>query len=178
MKYALVTDNTPAEIAGHTIETDGVQFSYETMLQWSGAERAAYSIYPITDDEIPEGKIATGSTLEFSDGVVSRHWTLEDAPPPPVPESISDRQFAHVLAVNGLISQAEALAWVTVGTVPEQVQTVVDNMPDPDIRFGAQMLLSGATIFERHHPMTEALASALGKTPEQTDALWVQGAAL
>lgn len=178
MKYAIVTDNIPAEIVGHTIAVAGVQFSYQTMLLWSDQERAAYNIYPIADEAIPEGKIATGSSLEYADGAVSRHWTLEDAPPPPVPESISDRQFAHVLAVNGLISQGEALAWVTVGTVPDQIQTVVDNMPDPDIRFGAQMLLSGATIFERHHPMTEALAAALGKTPEQTDALWVQGAAL
>ena len=64
MQYAIITSNTPAEITGGAIDTGAAQFSYQTMLLWSDPERAAHSIYPITDDAIPDGKVAAASTLE------------------------------------------------------------------------------------------------------------------
>ncbi len=172
MQYALITNSAPAEITGSAIETSNVQFSYQTMLLWSDSERAAHGIYPITDDAITDGKVATGSTLEFTNGAVARHWTLEDAPPPPVPEDISDRQFAQALALNGLITNVEALEWVKVGTVPQQLQAIIDAMTDTEQQFAANMLLGGATTFQRHHPMVALRGGALGKTSDEIDDIW------
>ncbi len=96
-------------------------------------------------------------------------------PPPPVPDSVSDRQFFQALALAGLISQAEALAAVQTGALPAPIAAIVDGLPD---QFGARMLLSGATTFERAHPLTDALGGALGYSPAQTDELFRAAAAL
>lgn len=97
------------------------------------------------------------------------------APPPPVPSSVSDRQFFQALALGGMISEAEALAAVQTGALPAPIAAIVDGLPD---QFGARMLLSGATTFERGHPLTDALAAALGYSPAQTDDLFRAAARL
>ena len=176
--YAQTIGDTSTELTGHDIASGDVNFSHQTMLKWSDAERAAYGIFPIVDDTVPEGKITTGWTLEKVGDVVQRHFTLADAPPPAVPNSISDRQFAHALALSGLLTETEALAWVKVGEVPAALQVVVDAISDNDVRFGANMLLGGATVFERDHPMVSALAAGLAMSSEQIDAIWQLGASL
>lgn len=176
--YAQIIGDTPIELTGRDIVSSDVQFSHQTILKWSDAERATYGIFPIVDDEVPEGQITTGFTLEKVGNVVQRHFTLTDAPPPSVPDSISDRQFAHALALSGLLTETEALAWVKVGEVPAALQSVVDAIPDNDTRFSANMLLGGATVFERNHPMVGVLASGLAMSPEQIDEIWRLGASL
>lgn len=183
MTHAQIISNQPVALnpaLAVSFERDGqaINASYQTVMLWSDDERAAIGVYPIVDDAIPDGKIATGSTLENDSGTIRRRWTLEDAPPPPVPQSISDRQFAHVLALQGLISQEEALAWVKTGEIPSALQSLIDDIPDPVIKFSAQMLLAGATVFERDHPMTAQLAAGLGMSSEQVDDLWRAAAAL
>jgi hypothetical protein len=84
------------------------------------------------------------------------------------PSSISDRQFFQELAVSGIITQAEALAAVKTGDVPAALAAIVSAMPD-DQQFAAQMILSGATVFERTHPMTETIGTAYGWTGDQVD---------
>lgn len=87
--------------------------------------------------------------------------------PDPVPASISDRQFFQQLAVLSIITQDEALA-SNAAVIPPPLLAIVDQMPEGD-RFGAKMLLSGATVFERSHPMTSVIGSAYGWTSEQID---------
>ena len=99
-------------------------------------------------------------------------------PPPPIPEEISDRQFAHVLKNRGAITHAEAMAFVQTGTVPAALAAIVAAIPDQSAREDAELLLAGATVFMRHHPMTEMLLAAMGWTPEQADKLWTDGFAL
>ena len=178
MNYAQLTETGPIALSGPGLVYGDERFSLQTMLLWSDDERAARDIFPIVDDAIPNGKIATGSTLENDNGTIRRRWTLDDAPAPAVPQSISDRQFAHVLALQNLISQEEALAWVKTGDVPAALQALVDEIPDPTIKFSAQMLLAGATVFERDHPMTAQLAAGLGMSSAQVDDLWRAAAAL
>lgn len=89
-----------------------------------------------------------------------------------VPEEISDRQFAMGLAIAGLITQAEALAFVKTGEVPTALQTMIDAIADADARFEAEMLVSGATIFKRSHPLVSMIASQVGWTEQQTDQFW------
>lgn len=98
-----------------------------------------------------------------------------DHDPRPVQPEISDRQFFQALAIAGIISEADALAAVQTGALPAPIAAIIDAMPD---QFAARMLLSGATTFERRHPLTDALASALGYSPAQTDELFRAAAAL
>lgn len=183
MTYVQIISGSPVALSPAntvTFEREGatINASYQTVMLWSDDERAAIGVYPIVDDAIPEGKVATGSTLENDNGTIRRRWALKDAPPPPVPESISDRQFAEQLAIDGLISIQEGLDWVSAGIVPTQLQTIVDAIEDPAMNRSANFLLRGATVFERRHPMTEFLGAALGKTSDDLDAIWRNGALL
>lgn len=99
-------------------------------------------------------------------------------PPPVVPETISDRQFFQQAAIAGLITQAEALAAVQTGTVPAVLMNVINALPDAMQKFAAQMILAGATSFNRHHPLTEAVGAALGWTDAQIDQFFIDAAAL
>lgn len=101
-----------------------------------------------------------------------------NAPLTPIPGMISDRQFFQMAAAMGIITQAEALAAVQTGAIPAVLQSVVDGITDPDQKFAATMLLSGATVFERHHPFTEAVGAALGWTSAQVDQFFVAAAQL
>lgn len=104
-------------------------------------------------------------------------------PPPadpilePVPQFISDRQFAQQLAKLGLIANEEALAWVKAGVVPAAFDAFVQSLPEAQ-QFDAEMLLSGATQFDRYHQLTETFGAARGMTSEQIDDLWRAASAL
>lgn len=100
-------------------------------------------------------------------------WTLESVVPvPDVPDAISDRQFFQQLAVNGTITQAEALAAVQTGAIPAVLEAFVDALPEAD-QFGARMLLSGATVFLRDHPLTAAIGAAQGMDSAEIDAFFI-----
>lgn len=98
--------------------------------------------------------------------------------PNPVPTVISDRQFFQALALSGQITQEEALAAVSTGAIPEVIRHYIDSISDPNEQFAARMLLSGATQFERHHPLVARFGYALGWSDEQIDELWRTAAAL
>jgi hypothetical protein len=105
---------------------------------------------------------------------------LASLPPPvgePVPPVISDRQFFQQAAKAGLISEPEALAAVQYGAMPEVITTFIEKLP-PAIRFDALILISGATEFERKHPMTAALGEAVGMDSGQIDDFFRAAAAL
>ncbi|WP_454627786.1 hypothetical protein [Bradyrhizobium cenepequi] len=89
-------------------------------------------------------------------------------PPAPVPVTISDRQFFQQLAIVGIVTEADALAAVRVGAIPAPLQAIVDGLPTEQ-QFAAMMLVSGATTFERQHPMTSAIGAAYGWSAEQID---------
>jgi hypothetical protein len=99
------------------------------------------------------------------------------APPPPVPDQISDRQFFQQLSIMGLITQAEALSAVQVGTIPAAMETFIGSLPS-DSQFSARMVLTGATTFQRSHPLVAMFGAAQGMTSAQIDALWIAASAL
>ena len=92
MAYARIISGVAEELTGapinstHTYQVDGedrtedVEFSYASMLLFSDAERAAHSIYPIVDDQIPSGKQTAGFSLSLDGATVRRQWTLIDIP--------------------------------------------------------------------------------------------------
>ena len=94
-----------------------------------------------------------------------------------VPPDISDRQFFQQLALDGDITQDEALAAVTVGAMPKAIASAVAQLPAGQ-QFPAKMALCGATLFERATPFVGMLGPVLGKTPAQLDAIWRAAALL
>lgn len=106
--------------------------------------------------------------------------TLEPyvVPAHPVPETISDRQFFQQAAAAGLITQAEALAAVQTGAIPSILMNVINGLPTQMQQFAAEMMLAGATQFNRHHPLTEAVGSALGWDAAQIDQFFIDASQL
>jgi hypothetical protein len=105
-------------------------------------------------------------------------FTVEQMQAPAMPRVISDRQFSQALAVQGAITQEEALSAVRTGAIPAAMQTFIEAIPDQEQQFGATMLLSGAVEFDRNHPLVESFRQAMGWTLQQTNDLWRLAAAL
>lgn len=84
---------------------------------------------------------------------------------------ISDRQFFHALAKNGMISETEALNAVKTGDLPQAFEALINSLP-LEQQFDARILLEGAMTFDRNHPLTEAFGQMYGMTTEQIDDLW------
>lgn len=85
---------------------------------------------------------------------------IEAPPEPERPVIASRRQFFKALALRGHISQAEALAAVTVNAIPAALQAEIDELPEAE-RFGAQMDVAGAAEFDSRHPLTLRLGAGL-----------------
>lgn len=115
----------------------------------------------------------TAAVLEIGGTYLSGVYTppSHQEPPPvstaPFPQAISDRQFFQQLAVAGIITEADALA-SNAAVIPAALLTIIEAMP-ADQQFAAKMLVSGATVYERNHPMTLAIGAARGMTSEQID---------
>lgn len=95
----------------------------------------------------------------------------------PAVKSISDRQFFQQLAIDDVISEEEAEAAVATGTIPAEMLALIDALPQAQ-RFGARMMLKGATVFERHHPLTVTIGALYNWTDQQIDQLFQSAAAL
>ena len=94
-----------------------------------------------------------------------------------VPREISRRQFFQQLAVDGVIDEAEAKAAVKTGDLPDVLIGFVAALPQAD-RFAAEMLLAGASVFLRDHPLTSAVGAAQGRTAAEIDAFFRAAAEL
>jgi hypothetical protein len=98
-------------------------------------------------------------------------------PPDAVPSEISDRQFFQQLAIDDVISETEAEDAVATGTIPAAMLALIEALPQ-ELRFGARMMLKGATVFERHHPLTVTIGTLYGWTDQEIDDLFQAAAAL
>jgi hypothetical protein len=113
-------------------------------------------------------------TFPGADTILDKRFDPQTAsftdPMTPVPAVISDRQFFQGLALPpyGLITEEQALAAVKTGEIPPPLQNIVEQMP-ADLQFAANMLLSGATTFERSHALTAVIASRQEWSADQTD---------
>lgn len=140
-----------------------------------------------TDDhfvnaEISEGKptIVLNEYIEFSIAryeyivdletktLVKREASVKPVSPELI-RSISDRQFYQKAALEGYITQEDAIKAVQSGYIPAPLQNIIDSISDATEKFSATMLLSGATTFYRDHPFTDKIGEAFGMTPSQID---------
>jgi phosphohistidine swiveling domain-containing protein len=93
-----------------------------------------------------------------------------------VPQQISDRQFFQQLAVDGIITEEQALA-SNAAVIPAPLLAIIEQMP-ADQQFDAKMKVSGATTFYRDDPLTIGIGTAYGMTSEQIDEFFTAAAAL
>ncbi len=89
----------------------------------------------------------------------------------PVPEVISDKQCFQQLAILGKVTQAEALAAVKTGAMPDAVTNGIAALPAEE-QFAAEMAICGATQFYRSNPLTPVFLAFLGLSAADGDALW------
>lgn len=126
---------------------------------------------------LPSGDIVCAPSLgEDYQGCVLELWNMEE--PIIIPQTISDRQFFQQAAIIGIITQQEALDAVSIGAIPTVLQNIVNGIQDTDQQFAAKMLLSGATVFERNHPLVDNIGLALNWTSDQIDHFFFEASKL
>lgn len=91
---------------------------------------------------------------------------------------ISDRQFATELRNRGIITQAEAMAFVSRGEIPAALAALIAALPNQEARDDAELLLAGATVFDRANPYVELIGTAFGWSTDQIDDFFRAAAAL
>jgi len=93
--------------------------------------------------------------------------TLSPAASPQV-LTVQSYQFAGQAAAEGIITDQEALDWVTIGKTPTAlIEAVKANVPDPERRQRVLLFLAGTYLFPLLHPLTPLLGASFGKnTPE------------
>lgn len=133
---------------------------------WSAQELEAIGLW--RDDmiapaeEVPEGKVSTGRTVERVNGVVTFVHVLEDAPAPEVPQSISMRQARLALLQAGLLSG---------------VETAINDLTEPD-KSAARIEWEYATEMRRDHALIAALAAEMQLSEQQIDDLFIAATGL
>lgn len=99
------------------------------------------------------------------------------APATRFPQQVTRRQFFQAAAQDGLITQAEALALLSAGTMPASLATAIATLPAAE-QFAAQMSILGDAVFSRANPLIAALGTAMGQTSADLDALFTLAASL
>jgi hypothetical protein len=130
----------------------------------------------VFDEPMPQDWPDYASWIENEDAQIG--WTYDGTtftgPPPAVDETIyaiSNRQFYQQLALDGVITQQEALDAVR-GNIPAPLGNAISTLTVGAEQFNASMFLASATLFSREHPVIEHIATTMGWTAEQTDELW------
>lgn len=100
------------------------------------------------------------------------------APPVPVPQSITFRQFYQQLYIQGIIDEPSLLDAVKIRTMPAPLQTLVDGITDAPTKLNAQVLIYGGTEILRAHPITAVIIAAFGWSEAQGDAFFQAAHAL
>ncbi|MEI4485589.1 hypothetical protein V8J36_05260 [Frigidibacter sp. MR17.14] len=90
---------------------------------------------------------------------------------------LTDLQFAMVSAATGVMTFAEAEAWVARGELPALAVAAISALPEDQQPY-ARIRFAGARVLARLDPFIPALQAAASLTDEQVDALFIDGAAL
>ena len=95
-QFALVSNGVPTELqGGRSILAGEVQHPWAITYLWSAQELAAIGVYPIVEPITPEGKVSTGSSLVFANGVVTREHTYADIPVEQIQQRLYDDCVAY-----------------------------------------------------------------------------------
>lgn len=105
-------------------------------------------------------------------------WIAPPLAPDTVPATITTRrQIMTGLALEGWITEQEALDAIATGARPAAVEAVINTLPEGE-RFHARMKWAGFLEAHRDDPLVLALAAAEGKTPQEVDDFFVMCAGI
>lgn len=147
----------------HDLKQDNRNVSFPADLD--DETRAEYGMVPVVTMDVPEGRISTGSTAELIEGVWTQVHALEDAPPPPVPDRVTARQFKLQLLALPAIGGGETLLDDVEAWIATQSRAV-------------QIAFEASGTFVRDEPMMQAGFTALGFSEGQIDAFFTAASAL
>ena len=133
-------------------------------------EDPATFVPPLGFTIIQSDDIAIGR--QVVDGVVQ--VPPEEPAPPVVPAQISALQMLSVLAINGTITEAEA---VNRSTLPASFTPALAGMTDEE-QTVFRIRWANLTTVPRTDPIIATLGTILGLNDTQIDALFIQAAAL
>jgi hypothetical protein len=107
---------------------------------------------------VGENETVKRKPIEQIDGKWVWGWTVSEKEKH-IPQEVTQRQFR--------------LALLQSGSSPEEVQTIINNIPDPAQKAAAQIEWDYATGIKRNHPLVSTFALALNKTEEEVDQLFI-----
>lgn len=161
MLYHEITPETFLPWSGAPINEVVYPLAIETL--WSAEELADIGLYAPRDTGVPDGKVATGFTVERVDGVVTKVYALEDAPPEPFGD-LSRPAFIFMMGKLGITKQ--------------NVYDLIDQMPDGDEKTLARIVFDEQQSFARDNALLATLTAAAGLTTQQVDDAWRTGESL
>lgn len=162
---------------GESAHAGVVDVSSANLAQGSSKAAMTSAVNNVLAPDMPQLTAFHQNQLRFEHALKSA--TAVDLKPvvPAIPSEISDRQFFHVLAKRGMITQQEALSAVKTGDMPQALENLILSLPE-EARFDARILLEGAVTFRRDHPLTLAFGQGFGLTSAQIDELWIEASQL
>ncbi len=114
---------------------------------------------------------AVGNVLEI------RERVEQPLPPDPVPETVTETQFMRAAVKVGIVTAAEAKAYLARGVIPAFVETAVAQIP-ANVRTDAELKIIGSDTFHRADPVFAMLIAGGAATSEQVDDLFRLAATL
>lgn len=158
MTLYIEQNNTFVEWIGQ--EISGVRYPLD-IETWSDADLLELNLYkPQEADEIPEGKVSTGMTVQRVNGIVKFVHTLEDVlvSTNPVDYPLLPWQFkAMVLYLNK----------------KDAIQTAIDTISDDLERAVAQSRYENASSYVYDDPLMQSIRIAVGLSEEDLTSAWM-----
>jgi hypothetical protein len=114
---------------------------------------------------------AVGNVLEI------RERVEQPLPPDPVPEKVTETQFMRAAVKVGIVTAAEAKAYLARGVIPAFVETAIAQIP-ANVRTDAELKIIGSDTFHRTDPVFAMLIAGGAATSEQVDDLFRLAATL
>jgi hypothetical protein len=97
--------------------------------------------------------------------------------PDPIPEKVTETQFMRAAVKVGIVTAAEAKAYLARGVIPAFVETAVAQIP-ANVRTDAELKIIGSDTFHRADPVFAMLIAGGAATSEQVDDLFRLAATL
>ena len=98
-------------------------------------------------------------------------------PPNDVPEKVTETQFMRAARRVGMVTKAEAKAYLARGVIPAFVETAIAQIP-ADLQEDAELKIIGSDTFHRADPVFAMLIAGGAATAEQVDDLFRLAATL
>lgn len=153
---------------------------------WANADHTVINMV-VNFDHLPEEEVLFGAVATdveahgrelFARAVAGDFGVIGPyvAPSVPVPASITRRQCARAMFMQGLITGVEALAMTTSGTPPALVEAMLAALQD-DAEILARIDFAADT-YLRGNPLLVALMEGTGADSAAIDAFFIAAAAL